>query len=573
VETRIDAPAAESESPRVQSVRPRDLSPIEVALALALAVVIAILMFWPQVKQLHTHIPYLNHLDPMQQTWQVAWGGHALVNQPTRLFEANVHWPHPHSLAFSDSVLGYAPIAVAVESPPEGLASYNLAFLLSYVLAFIGAYLLARQLGAGWSAALIAGAAFAYAPWKLSHNGHLNVISSGAIAIALFLLIRGYLRRDELLVVGGWLVATWQLSVGLTNGVPFAYLLAGLGLIGVVIAVRRRWRPGRSVMITTAIGVAIFLGWAAYQTSPYRELVERYPEATSYRTERWVRYFSPPPRAFLIAPEQSILWGEVTREPREDLRWPIEQTIFPGALVTVLAIAGLLISSFPRRTRWIVGLFAALSALLSLGMEAGWASRPFEFLRSYAPGWEAFRTSGRLSTFTSLGLGLLAAGAVEGIARVFRRNGRPMVRRLAIPLGVLVFLIALAEGAGRISFGEVPVPPEASGIPMPEPQVHLPTNYVVDATHMYWSIGEFPRIVNGSLGLMPQQLSELRDTLRGFPDNASVSQLRRLGVRSVVVHHDLLEREGWPTPPEAPPPHLNLQTFYQDPMTVYLLDE
>ena len=52
--------------------------------------------------------------------------------------------------------------------------------LFAYALAFLGTYLLARELGAGWIGGVAAGAAFAYAPWKLTQNGHLHVLSTEA---------------------------------------------------------------------------------------------------------------------------------------------------------------------------------------------------------------------------------------------------------------------------------------------------------------------------------------------------------------------------------------------------------
>jgi len=69
------------------------------------------------------------------------------------------------------------------------LTRYNLLFLQAYALAFAGAGLLARELGARPAAAAVAGAAFAWAPWRMSHNGHLNILSTGAIPLALFLLL------------------------------------------------------------------------------------------------------------------------------------------------------------------------------------------------------------------------------------------------------------------------------------------------------------------------------------------------------------------------------------------------
>ncbi len=101
--------------------------------------------------------------------------------------------------------------------------------MFAYALAFVGVYLLARELGAGPPGAVVARTAFAYAPWRLSHLGHLHVLSSGGLPFALFLLLRGYRSRSPQLVVGGWLSATWQLSLGFTLGLQVGYLLAALG--------------------------------------------------------------------------------------------------------------------------------------------------------------------------------------------------------------------------------------------------------------------------------------------------------------------------------------------------------
>src|SRR4029077_10389604 len=58
--------------------------------------------------------------------------------------------------------------------------------------------------------------------------------SSGGIPLSLFLLLRGYRRSSQGLVIAGWLVAAWQVSLGFTLGLQFAYLLAVLALIAVV---------------------------------------------------------------------------------------------------------------------------------------------------------------------------------------------------------------------------------------------------------------------------------------------------------------------------------------------------
>ena len=39
----------------------------------------------------------------------MAWDGHALLTDPLHLWDANAFYPERYSLAFSDSLLGYAP--------------------------------------------------------------------------------------------------------------------------------------------------------------------------------------------------------------------------------------------------------------------------------------------------------------------------------------------------------------------------------------------------------------------------------------------------------------------------------
>ena len=59
----------------------------------------------------------------------------------------------------------------------------------------------------------------------MTEAGHLHVISSGGIPLALFLLLRGYRRCSRGLVLAGWLVSAWQVSLGFTLGLQYAYLL------------------------------------------------------------------------------------------------------------------------------------------------------------------------------------------------------------------------------------------------------------------------------------------------------------------------------------------------------------
>src|SRR4051812_5248264 len=183
----------------------------ELVLAALAAVALALVMHWP--LPLHIGHDVARDLgDPLPQAWQIAWDGHALLHQPLDFFQANVFWPLKNSLAFSDALVGYAPAGAIGSGPHAAIVRYDLLFLFAYALAFLGAYLLAREFGAGRIGASVAGAAFAYAPWRLEQDGHLHVLSSGGIALSLFLLVRGYRRSSGRLVLAGWLLAAWPPS-------------------------------------------------------------------------------------------------------------------------------------------------------------------------------------------------------------------------------------------------------------------------------------------------------------------------------------------------------------------------
>src|SRR5208282_3085796 len=189
--------------------------------------------------------------DPVRTAWEIAWVGHAMLHDPLHLFDSNAFYPHPLSLAFSDSLLGYGPAAFFGSGTVAALVRYNLLFLFAWSLCFVGAYLLARELGVGRLAGAAAGAAFAYAPYRVTEAGHLHVISSGGIALALFLLLRGYRRGSRGLVLAGWLVSAWQVSLGFTLGLQYSYLLAVLALVVLAFWWRGRltpsaaWRPAK----------------------------------------------------------------------------------------------------------------------------------------------------------------------------------------------------------------------------------------------------------------------------------------------------------------------------------------
>lgn len=490
--------------------RLRRLASHEWTVASGLAVVIALVMTWPTAAHLGTTIPQ-DIYDPLLQAWQVAWNGHALLTDPLHVWDANAFFPERDTLAFSDSLLGYAPIAIFGSGPVAALVTYNVLFILCHALAFVGMYALCRQLGSGWAGAAVAGAAFGYAPWRLGHDGHLNILSTGGIALALAMLARGhgitfdggYRRKRPWWVFGGWLVAAWQLTLGFGLGVPFAYVLAGLVVAGLI---RRR------LLAADVAGIAAFLVVALCMGLPYLRVVGVFPE--SRRTLDNVDQFSAPWRGLLAAPEYSSVWSGLL--PRGDLG--VEQTLFVGFVVIIAALFGLVVSVWTLRVRVLLAVLTVVSVVLSTGV----TGKLYVLLYHVLPAWDAMRTPGRLMVWTTLLLGVLASGAITTL--------RPRRRwLLAVPA-----LLVLLEGSNSTPHPVVPVEPVALH-GAPGPIMVLPSDGAADQAAMYWSTDGFPKIVNGGSGIDPKTIESVRGSTVLFPDWASVSRLRQLGVRTVVV--------------------------------------
>jgi hypothetical protein len=499
-----------------------------------LAVVLALATHWP--LPLHLGRDIAQDLgDPLVQAWQVAWDGHALTEQPLSLFQANQFWPLHDSLAFSDALVGYAPAGLVGTGVHAAVVRYDVLFLLAYALCFCGAWLLARELGANRTGAAVAGVAFAYAPWRLEEAGHLHVISSGGIAVALALLVRGYRRGSGATIVAGWLVAAWQFSLGFTLGLPFGYLLAaGTVAVGVTWLRRGRPRPQRRVLVATVAGMLCLVLVAGLLARPYLRVLHDHPEARRSLAE--VVSFSGGPQKFVAASQFSRVWGAATAPVRDTLNFVPEQTLFPGLATLALALIGLRAGSLGRRLRIGLGVAALALAVLSLGVGAGggrWSwLYPYRWLYELLPGWQGIRVPGRLHTFTTLGLALLAAGGADAIA------GRVRARRGAFAAGacaVALCAAVVAEGWGFAEHPAVPLAPPGQSA-APQPALHLPMGPFDNRHYVLWSTDGFPRLVNGRASFIPRQYAALTRAVAGFPDAHSVRFLRRLGVRSVTVH-------------------------------------
>ncbi|MEV6241755.1 hypothetical protein [Lentzea sp. NPDC051838] len=478
--------------------------------------------------------------DPMLQAWELAWLRH-WVTDGGSLWTANQFFPAVDNFAFSDALLGYLPLSLFGGDGQYGaIFRYNVAYVLAFALAFTGAYLLAKQLGSSWQGAALAGIVFAWAPWRVTHIHHLNVLSTGGIALALWALARGhgYSFRERTeprpwWIFAGWLIAAWQVSIGFAIGLPFAHVMGVIGLVIVVAAWRLR---SRAVVIANAYGAVVFLVVTALLIVPYFRVVDMYGFKRHWEE---IGAFSPPVNGLWTTSYQNWLWFESAFTHHEEI--PAlnigEKFLFPGLFVVVLAVIGLFVSAWRIRVRAMLASAVAVVVVLALGTNF-LDGAVYRFLWDYLPGWNAMRTPGRLILWALLPLGLLAAGAVTEFGRLLVDRTQVSLKLIAIYLFVPA-LAVLVEGIPKLPYAENPgIPPDLKRAFMEtkDPLLVLPiADGHADLTYLLWSTEGFPTMANGNSGNFPKSYWEIREISRTFPDAESIDVLRNYGIRKVIV--------------------------------------
>src|SRR5688572_4387064 len=163
--------------------------------ALGLYAVLAVVAFYPQSIRPHDTIAYVG--DSLESAYMVAWNVRQLARDPAHLFDANILYPSPRSLTFTDHRLlpsiAVAPVLVLSGNP---ILAYNVAIGLVCILAAMGARRLAGVLGLDPLAAWAAGALYGFHTYQINEAPRLHIIVHGFIAFAVAELLL-YLKTGD----------------------------------------------------------------------------------------------------------------------------------------------------------------------------------------------------------------------------------------------------------------------------------------------------------------------------------------------------------------------------------------
>lgn len=317
------------------------------AVPLALFAALSLIYLRPVWRLGGNHLPG-GEGDPLFNLYVLKWAAHQIGLGLPDFWNASFYYPTRGATAFSDHLIGPgAQLFLFLKAVPNAVAGYNFLFWTAYLLTGFTTFWVLRRAGLSWAAALFAGSAFAFAPYRLSHSSHLQLLIAQWIPLTLWYWDRLWAERtakNALLFLAFYLLH-------LTGGCYLAYMihvpmlvlaanrLAALGPGG--------WREAlslRSLRVLAPVGLAAALAAAALFL-PYARVSKEQGLVRS-DAEIWVNgstllsYLTPEPSAYWFRPGVEAALKGATGQIWH-LFFRTENSMFAGFLPTIFFLVGL----------------------------------------------------------------------------------------------------------------------------------------------------------------------------------------------------------------------------------------
>ena len=549
--------------------------------------VITLVWTWPLARGLTRDVPN-DFGDPLLNAWILAWDATHLGRG---WWNANIFFPHPLALAYSEHLLAQAlsilPVYALTRNP---ILCYNLVFLATFVLSGLGMFLLARELTGRADAAFVAGVAFAFAPYRVASLSHVQVLSSAWMPFAVYGFRRYFDTGRTRALAGG--AAAWVLQ-NLSCGYYLLYFsLAMIAYLAWELLTRRRH------VVATAIACAAVALATLPLLVPYLEL-RRLGFDTRELGE--IERYSADVYAYATADPQLHVWGSMARAFAKP-----EGALFPGLTIVVLAALAaappLAFAPFALLLVPLLGIHVPLVKMTSVSRTLGWsavlcgvicaasadqrrrvrawlASTPgiltlivvgaiamsfgpdihshgrqiaewsaYRFFYDHVPGFDGVRVPARFDMVVLFGLAALAAFAVRSRTAAVAAGVLVLVESLAVPIAINqndtnYKQRHLAPLPDRVSLdARHDLDAFISRLPAGAAIVELPLGEpAFDVRYMIASTRHWRPLVNGYSGGAPPDYVRLDQALQEFlvRGDRAWQALAESGATHAVVHEAL----------------------------------
>ena len=474
--------------------------------------------------------------DLFLNIWILSWIARAAVEFPSQIFGGNIFFPTPNAIAGSENMLAHVPVTAAVWAWSEqALLVFKAMVWESFALSGLAMWAFVYFHTRSFGAALLAGAAFTFAPWRVQNVPHPQYLGFAYLPLALLGVDLWLLQRRR----GGLVVLAAGLALQALACLYLGYFT--FLLVPVYVLVRLQQTPeGRGaaaagLLLAGLAGVLLTVPVALpYLAARDSGMIAAWSIAASgdWSFEWW--WYLGSPFVFRVGwPLLALLGADALVRGVSRWRGPVRSLTSVEVALWWMVLGGMWLSTGPAPELW-----------------GDWSlPTPYGLLQDWIPGFAQLRGPGRFFMVVAAALAALAGFAAQRLLV----HAAPWVR-LAVPIVALgTFVVAAAPNPSPVVAAELtrnsirPVYQFLRDRPGGRGVLELPAavtendilgNYR-NARYMMASTTHWRPLLNGVTGHNPD-LANLYDSLtRRLPDpEAWRALLGIVDLEYLVLHRD-----------------------------------
>jgi uncharacterized membrane protein SirB2 len=458
--------------------------------------------------------------DTVHHEWILAWDAHQLARDPRHLFDANIFYPEPDTLAYSDHLI----VQGAMGAPFFWLGAspvlvYNLLLIGGLTLtAWTTSLVMARWTGSRL-AGLFSGSLLAFNAMTLTRFAEIQDQHFEFFPLALWSLdlLLSTPRVRYALQLAGWFVLQ-----ALTCGYLLVFM--SLSLVAAVAVRPKDWIGGRFRQVASLLALAASV--AALVLVPFL--------LPYLRVSRQQGFTRPMAEVALYSARLAdyVSTGGRLHYSLWSARFFDREALFPGLVASIFVVVAIAsgVAWRDRRARMAIA-FGIVAFALSFGP----AFPLYEPVARIFPIMAGLRGASRFGQFVLAAVAILAGFGLAFVSQRFPRR--------AVALGAIVLFGANLEALRapinyRVFDSLSPVFDNLADtnralvacFPLPPRREAFHNVDCMLASTRFWH-----PLINGYSSFIPERYDREAAALDAFPEGTTLQYLRQLGVTHVIV--------------------------------------
>ena len=464
----------------------------------------------------------MDNADTALNAWILSWVAHQLAVAPLHLFDANIFYPEPRTLAFSEHMVVQGVMSVPLFALGlSAVAVYNVILLAGFTLSGFAMALVVERWTGSRGAGIVAGLAYAFNAHVFVRFGHMQAMHVEFLPFAL-LALHNVMERPAWRWAG-LLAAACALQALTSN---YLLVMTIIAMVATAVVAPTAWvGPGagrRWVMVAAAAAVCglVLLPFLLpyYHAKMAQGLMRTYDEVAHYSAQ-WRDYVATGGRLHYA------LWSHLIFEGSNPL--------FPG-----FTVFGLSIYALASRATWQEPRFRGMVAIGAAGMllSFGPTVPGYHWLYDHVTLLQGIRAISRLGWLWLVALAVLAGAGLGRLQLRFPAHATA----LAVAAGVLVSVEATRAPMSLTRFGGIPTIyrhvaalGDAVLVEIPFPNA---STIQINGPYVLASSTHFKPMLNGYSGFIPNSYFVNAAVADRLPSADAVRELGYLGATHLVVH-------------------------------------